>query len=93
MEQEKFNISLKNLGTINKNKVTIGTLDLYFSYETIIAFSLNGSLKVCSNVWSKTTGKFLNELEPNKQNRLSYMVFMQELKAVLKEHRLLCIEC
>ena len=68
------NVSLENLGTVNKNKVTLetdqGNIVLYFSYETIVAVEAKGQLSVRQNDWSVTTGKFLNELEPNKDRRL-----------------------
>ena len=39
-----INISLENLGTVNKNQVIIKngnkTLSLYFSYNTIVGFNL-----------------------------------------------------
>ena len=65
-------ITHTNEGTINKNSVSIrtehGTLNLYFSYETLIG--VNG--KVSVNNWSNTTGKFLNELEPDKKKRIEH---------------------
>jgi len=69
---ENINISLNNLGTVNKNCVTIstkkGSVDLYFSYETLV--SVDG---VCSvNNWGVTTGKFLNEINPDKSKRVEH---------------------
>ena len=62
---EEINISLNNLGTTNKNCVTIrtskGSIDLYFSYETLVA--VDGLVSI--NKWSKTTGKLLNEINLN----------------------------
>lgn len=62
-------IKLENQGTVNKNIVYLSndvrTIKLYFSYETIIAVS-NGYNTYCrQNDWSVTTGKFLNEIEPD----------------------------
>lgn len=81
------NITLTNKGTVNKNRVDIevdgGYIELYFSYSTIVGFSSNidGKRKYCvrENDWSTTTGKFLNELEPNKKLRLPSREFEQEL--------------
>lgn len=47
-------VSLSNLGTVNKNSVTIDrfgrpSLTLYFSYETIVAFRNGGELVVSEN--------------------------------------------
>lgn len=68
-------IQLENLGTVNKNKVTIGSLELWFSYETIVCFSQSGRMFCSENQWSKTTGKLLNELCPDKKQRLSAQAF------------------
>lgn len=77
-------IHLTNYGTINKNKVSIGGLALFFSYETIVAFHSNSTGLVCSaNSWSMTTGKFLNEIEPDHKKRVSYEVFQEKLKKAL----------
>jgi len=64
MNSEK--ISLENQGTVNKNIVSIGGIDLYFSYKTLVAFRDETGLKISENVWSKTTGKFLNEISIQK---------------------------
>ena len=79
MEQKKesaqaplLEVMLRNLGTVNKNRVTLrtkkGHVVLYFSYETLVA--VDGV--VSENDWSTTTGKLLNELEPNKKARVSH---------------------
>ena len=84
----KIDISLLNLGTPNKNKVVLnvngkGRLVLFFSYETIVSFSLaSPSLSkeaTIINLWSVTTGKLLNELEPDKKKRLSKEEFDKAL--------------
>ena len=93
MEINLMNSKLINMGTINKNKVVLnlnskGTITLYYSYETLISFSfqypkgyLEGTIK---NLWSTTTGKFLNEIEPNKDKRLSQEDFNLKLNEVMK---------
>lgn len=66
-------IKLINEGTKNKNKVIIENtengkfLKLCFSYETLI--SVNN--KVVNKVYSNTTSKYQNELNPNKETRIS----------------------
>ena len=75
-ETEKIKVSLANEGTINKNSVVIatekGSIKLFFSYSSIISFSggVEYDHATIKNLWSNTTGKFLNELEPNKNNRI-----------------------
>lgn len=78
-------VSLKNLGTVNKNSVELGDfLKIYFSYETPIAYHLTGyPSRVCQNDWSQTTGKFINELEPDKKRRIPVAQFERELGAIL----------
>lgn len=83
---KSFEITLKNQGTINKNVVSLGSLRLYFSYETIIAFSTPATGLVCSeNDWSTTTGKFLNEIQPAKELRTPYGKFCEQLDAILSK--------
>lgn len=55
--------------------------DFYFSYKTCVAFSTIKTGLVCSeNVWSVTTGKHLNWIQPDKKERVSNDVFEQMLK-------------
>ena len=76
-------VGFKNLGTVNTNRVDIGPLRLYFSYETCVAFHLDGQeLQVCENIWSKTTGKLLNSLA-DKQGRLPRAEFLERLNAAV----------
>jgi hypothetical protein len=75
----------RNEGTINKNSVLIstenGSVRLYFSYNTLVG--VNGVIS--QNVWSNTTGKFLNELEPDKENRFSPDEVLKEAQKQLKK--------
>ena len=84
----KVNVDLKNLGTPNKNKVVLsvngkGTLSLWFSYETIVSFAVNTPTeydnKTIVNLWSNTTGKLLNDCEPDKKKRVSEEEFKKAL--------------
>ena len=88
------NIGLENLGTVNKNKVKLttngGCITLYFSYETCVGFiaevvknGYNITKCVRQNDWSKTTGKFLNELEPDHTKRVSSEEFERRLSKLL----------
>ena len=82
---ENINISLDNLGTINKNCVTIktnlGYVDLYFSYKTLVAVNN----KVSVNNWGNTTGKLLNELQRDKSLRVPHEEVLKEMEKALKE--------
>jgi len=76
-------IKLHNLGTTNKNEVVIetdkGRFSLSFSYLTLVGIRWNwsageqreGGRATIQNYWSTTTGKLLNELEPDKKARLT----------------------
>ena len=74
-----------NLGTMNKNGITIitekGKVELYFSYETLIAVDRVVSV----NNWSNTTGKFLNELELDKNKRVEHKEVLKHAEKKLKE--------
>lgn len=84
-----MNVNLKNLGTVNKNKVTLSTekgyIILYFSYETIVGYNVRNEsysvMRVRKNDWGTTTGKLLNDLEPDKTKRLDgekFNILLQE---------------
>ena len=78
-------ITHRNMGTVNKNAVTIGTekgaVRLYFSYETLVGVDN----LVSQNEWSKTTGKFLNELEPDKEKRIPNLEVLEKAQEKLKQ--------
>ena len=82
---ENINISLNNLGTINKNCITIktnlGSIDLYFSYKTLVAVNN----VVCVNNWGNTTGKLLNLLEIDKSKRVEHKEVLKEMEKELKK--------
>ena len=57
-------------------EVTIKTnLNLYFSYETLIAFRVKGNFYIAENTGSSTTGKHLNYINPDKSIRLNQAEF------------------
>lgn len=66
-------------------KVSFENFDLFYSYETIVAFSEIGKGITCSkNVWSTTTGKHLNWIESDKKNRLDHEEFTKLLEEMLE---------
>lgn len=75
----ELKIEHENLGTVNKNKITLSkntsagriVLQLFFSYETLVGIVVLGRVYVRQNDWGPTTGKFLNFLEPNAKKRIS----------------------
>jgi hypothetical protein len=85
-------IELINRGTINKNEIKIvkenAAFSLFFSYNTLIGIEYGCWLKdvyvfkkaIIENLWSTTTGKFLNELQPDKTKRLQKEEFLKEVE-------------
>lgn len=66
----------------NLTRVDIGELTLWFSYETIVAFMFKGDFHISENVWSNTTGKHLNYIDPNKDIRENHDIFEGNLAAI-----------
>ena len=60
--------------------------ELYFSYNTIVAFHERGHKMVVSqNVWSSTTGRHLNEIDDGeKEDRVDYNTFQKQLDEALE---------
>ena len=77
------NYSSDNYG--NSRYVEIGNLCLYFSYKTIVAFDYKGENVCRENSWSTTTGRHLNQIEPDKKKRLESEAFETKLEEVLQE--------
>lgn len=72
-------------------EVTIGSLTLWFSYDTIIGFEDRGpnySEGYSENVWGPTTGKHLNAICSVKKARLARGEFTKQLEKCLKRHKL-----
>jgi hypothetical protein len=81
--------NFQNYGNYSSNNYGVNSLvftdadgnEFYYSYETIVAFRhKGGKLYCCENVWSNTTGKHLNWIQPNKSERLSYENFKSKFK-------------
>lgn len=69
--------------------IAIGEVTLFFSYDTVIGFIAYPYGEVISeNVWTVTTGKHLNWLQPDKSRRVSNEEFEEKLTQVLEKHNL-----
>lgn len=69
--------------------LTLGSLRLWFSYKTVIAFQDEGIPLTCRvNDWKQTTGKHLNAICPNHKERIDGELFEAKLKEVLLKHGL-----
>jgi hypothetical protein len=80
-------ISLRTIKP-NLTEVTIGSLDLYYSYETVIAFRDGVGLKVSQNCWSNTTGRHISLLESDKAKLIKSDLFDDMLLEAMKRHNL-----
>jgi hypothetical protein len=73
---------------LNAIVVSVGNVDIYFSYKTIIAFRESGKLFISKNYWGNTTGKYLNAINPNKSIRIESDKFNAEMMRMLTNHKL-----
>jgi hypothetical protein len=64
----------------NFYRLDLHPFSFWFSYETCVAYSALTDLYISENVWSQTTGKHLNLLNPDKSIRLSNEEFNDLLK-------------
>lgn len=67
-------------------KVDLGTLRLYYSYSTIVAFSTGQGIVCSENVWGKTTGKHLNWIMRDHGRRVDKAEFDRLLEQAIAEH-------
>lgn len=76
-------IDVYDMGFNGKFKrVSIGNrYTFYISYDTCVAFTDDSGLVVSENVWSKTTGRHLNDIDPNKDKRIPHGEFSERLEA------------
>jgi len=75
----KIQIDNKNLYVTHNNGI-----ELYYSYDTIVAFGTTTEVCVSQNVWSKTTACHLNRIQEliggEKADRITYGDFASKLK-------------
>lgn len=55
---------------------------VYYSYNTIVAVRIHGKLYISENVWSVTTGKHLNYIDPDKSIRMPHNEFVDFLNKI-----------
>ena len=65
-------------------RVTLGVVQVWFSYQTIVAFCTpKTGLVVSENCWGTTTGKHLNWIDQqNKSSRVSRNQFEEKWREV-----------
>lgn len=60
----------------NAIRIDAGKVIVWYSYQTPIAFLIVGSsMVVRQNEWGQTTGKHLNEIDPDKSKRVNAAKF------------------
>jgi len=69
-------------GQLETQRVTIGKVELYFSYKTLVAINDGKELIVSENQWSNTTGKHLDLIAP-AEKRVKKEVFEEKKLAIL----------
>jgi hypothetical protein len=80
-----MNVKLKQTAS-NCTEVTVGSVTLYFSYETCVGFYHGSTGTVLSeNIWSRTTGKHLSSFG-DKSYRVPHAEFQSKLEEVMKAH-------
>jgi len=77
----------------NLSKITIGEIDLFFSYEILVAIWTTKKLYCSENQWGVTTGKHLNHIEPDKKKRISADEFNELVKALEENNKWITKEC
>ena len=95
MSMQKTDIRISNYMDYSSNNygssraVYIGSLTLYFSYDTVIAFSSpKTDLVIRVNDWSVTTGKHLNAINTNKKIRIDGEEFEKQLDTLMASYKL-----
>ena len=69
-------MTTKYLNTTKSLRLEHGLIDTFYSYATPVAFRQNGKLFVSENVWSRTTGKHLTQIDGgDKKSRIPHVEF------------------
>lgn len=72
---------------LNTILLDLGTIRLYYSYKTIVAYYDHEDGLVCSeNAWTTTTGKHLHWIQADKNKRVSNDMFNTMLQSALERH-------
>lgn len=65
--------------------VTIGKLTVWVSYDTLIAYQYGGApIVIRRNDWGSTTGKHLNEIDPDHSKRIDGREFEKQFDALFE---------
>lgn len=86
-----LNVSVEHpTGRDNFTQLWIGSMVMWFSYKTLIAFRTPETGEVISeNCWSTTTGKHINHINPDKDARTPRAEFEALAGRVLVDYALI----
>jgi hypothetical protein len=65
-----LNISHSQYAGPSSLLIQIEDVDIWFSYQTVVAVQTPAGLLVSENCWSTTTGKHLKAIDPDRSKRL-----------------------
>lgn len=86
IQRSIFNIALdapqQYAGAKSSTYTTLDGDRFWFSYDTCIAFQVEGKLTIMKNEWSNTTGKHLNAIDRDKSKRVDREVFNKRLETL-----------
>jgi len=84
MKEKKMIVKLVTGESPTAHCLTLGQLDLHFSYGTVVAFESPGlSLIVSENIWSTTTGEHINAIAGKDYPRFPRREFEEMLQYTL----------
>jgi len=66
----------------NFNEVRINGFRFFFSYKTLVAVKKGNKLLISENQWGNTTGRHLNEIDPDKKKRIPHNEFLNKVRAL-----------
>lgn len=79
-----MNVTLKSTQSPTSTIVSLGGLDVLFSYQTAVAYRDGGAWTVSENIWSNTTGKHITqETGVPREHRIPNSEFVQRLQSAL----------
>ncbi|NLW48467.1 MAG: hypothetical protein GXY86_14185 [Firmicutes bacterium] len=85
-------VSYFNYGNYSSNNYGVNTLcftndngKFWFSYKTLVAFSVNNEFHIIKNYWGTTTGKHLNFINSDKSIREDKETFEANYKRLVKD--------
>ena len=59
--------------------------DYWYSYETLVAFRIDGEFHIIRNYWGNTTGKHLNWIDSDKSKREDDETFRANLERLSRK--------